>query len=89
MLIGADSARLALAMTIGRRMPDAMWSSSHMSARPCDEVAVITRAPAADAPMQALIAECSLSTVTYSQSVLPLATKPANSSTMVVCGVIG
>ena len=89
MLIGADSARFALAMTIGSRMPAAMWSSSHMSARPCDEVAVMTRAPAAEAPTHALIAECSDSTVTYSVWTRPCATNFANSSTMVVCGVIG
>ena len=35
-----------------------MWSSSHMYARPWLEVAVMTRAPAAEAPTQALIAEC-------------------------------
>ncbi len=70
-------------------MPEAMCSSSHMSARPCDEVAVMTRAPAAEAPMHALIAECSDSTVTYSVWTRPLATNFANSSTMVVCGVIG
>ena len=89
MLIGADSARLALAMTIGRRMPAAMCSSSHMYARPWLDVAVMTRAPAAEAPTHALIAECSDSTVTYSVWTRPLATNFANSSTMVVWGVIG
>ena len=72
MLIGAESARFAFAMTIGSRMPAAMWSSSHMSARPWLDVAVMTRAPAAEAPTQALIAECSDSTVTYSVCTSPL-----------------
>ena len=49
----------------------------------------MTRAPAAEAPMHALIAECSDSTVTYSVCTRPFATYFANSSTMVVCGVIG
>jgi hypothetical protein len=55
-----------------------------MSARPWLEVAVMTRAPAAAAPMQALIAECSDSTVTYSVCTRPSATNFAYSSTMVV-----
>ena len=42
-----------------------------------------------DAPMHALIAECSDSTVTYSVCTRPCATNLANSWTMVVCGVIG
>ncbi len=37
-----------------------------MRARPWEAVAVATRAPAAEAPMQAERAECSLSTVTNS-----------------------
>ena len=49
----------------------------------------MTRAPAAEAPMHALIAECSDSTVTYSVWTRPCATNFANSSTIVVCGVIG
>src|SRR5512133_1676201 len=60
-----------------------------MSARPWLDVAVMTRAPAADAPTQALIAECSDSTVTYSVWTRPSATNLANSSTIVVCGVMG
>ena len=49
----------------------------------------MTRAPAAEAPTHALIAECSDSTVTYSVCTRPWATNLANSSTMVVCGVMG
>ena len=39
-----------------------------MSASPQDDVAVIARAPAADAPIVALIALCSLSTGTNTES---------------------
>ena len=84
MLMGAESARFALAMTMGSRMPDAIPSISHMYARPWLLVAVMTRAPAAEAPMHALSAECSDSTVTYSVCTSPLATYLANSSTIVV-----
>src|SRR5450759_2954605 len=49
----------------------------------------MTRSPAAEAPTQALIAECSDSTVTYSVCTRPFATNLANSSTIVVCGVMG
>ena len=45
-----------------------------MSAKPCELVAVMVRAPAAAEPMTALMAECSLSTVTNSVSTLPSAT---------------
>ncbi len=57
------SARLTSAMTIGSRPPAAQCSISCISARPCAEVAVNARAPAAEAPMQAAIAECSDSTL--------------------------
>ena len=89
MLMGAEMVRLTLAMTMGRRMPAAMGSSSYMSARPCEEVAVTAREPAADAPMVALMAECSLSTLTYSVCTRPSATNLSNSSTMMVWGVMG
>jgi len=45
-----------------------------MRAKPCEEVAVIVRAPPAAEPITALIAECSDSTVTNSLSTLPSAT---------------
>src|SRR5574344_901065 len=60
-----------------------------MYAMPAELVAVITRPPAALAPMQALIAECSDSTVTNSVSTWPLATKVEKSSTTCVDGVMG
>ena len=47
-------------------------------------VAVITRAPAADAPTQALIALCSLSTQTNSVSTNPSETKSANFCTVAI-----
>ena len=60
-----------------------------MRAKPCEEVAVIVRAPPAAAPIAALIAECSLSTVRNSVSTLPSATNWAKICTISVCGVIG
>ena len=54
-----------------------------------DEVAVITRPPAAAAPMQALIAECSLSTAMKFVGTLPSATNCEKFSTTWVEGVIG
>ena len=45
-----------------------------MRAKPWEEVAVMVRAPPAAEPMTALIAECSLSTVTNSLLDLPSAT---------------
>ena len=66
-----------------------MCSSSHMSARPWELVAVIVRAPLAEAPIAALIAECSLSTVMYSVSTLPSATYWAKICAISVAGVIG
>ena len=61
-------------MTIGKRLEAAMYRISHINARPLEEVAVMTRAPADDAPTQALMALCSLSTVTNSVSTSPSAT---------------
>src|SRR5579859_7126919 len=60
-----------------------------MSARPCDDVAVIVRAPASAAPIAALIAECSDSTSTSSPCARPCATNVANPWMIGVCGVIG
>ena len=47
------------------------------------------RAPARDALIQAVIAECSLSTVSSSAFSSPLATASAKYSTALVIGVIG
>ncbi len=74
MLIGAESDRLANAITIGSRIPAAMYRTSTINASPWDEVAVITRAPAAAAPTHADNAECSLSTGTSSEWTIPSCT---------------
>src|SRR5512145_1030969 len=66
-----------------------MWSISHMRARPCALVAVATRPPAAEAPMQALMALCSLSTRIVSVSTLPSDTNLVKDSMMPVDGVMG
>ena len=50
MLSGADKARLATAMTMGSRMPEATNSTSFISARPWLDVAVNVRAPEAAEP---------------------------------------
>jgi len=60
-----------------------------MSARPCELVAVIVRAPARAEPIAALIAECSDSTLTTSVRASPSATCFAKCWMMGVCGVIG
>ena len=60
-----------------------------MRARPWALVAVATRPPAADAPMQALMALCSLSTRMVSVSTLPFETNEVNDSMMPVEGVMG
>jgi len=74
---------------MGRRMPAAMYSVSHIRARPLAAVAVMTRPPAAEAPMQALIAACSDSTGTNSVCTIPSATYCEKFCTTAVCGVIG
>src|ERR1700675_1838703 len=89
MLIGPDSARLPTAITTGARIEAAMYTTSAMSASPCDDVAVIVRAPASAAPIAALIAECSDSTSTSSPCASPCATNVANPWMIGVCGVIG
>jgi len=63
---GPETARLAIAITIGRRIAEAIGSNSCISIKPWELVAVKERAPVPDAPMTALIAECSDSTVTNS-----------------------
>ena len=89
MFRGAESALFTNAITIGSLEPEAMKRISHISASPCDDVAVITLPPAADAPMQALIALCSLSTSIISVFTSPFDTKLVNLCIMSVAGVIG
>ena len=72
MLIGPERARLPSATTIGARIDAAMYTTSAIRASPCDDVAVIVRAPARAAPIAALIAECSDSTLTISVCALPV-----------------
>ena len=52
-------------------------------------MAVIVRAPARAAPIAALIAECSDSTLTISDPAFPSATNFAKVWMIGVCGVIG
>ncbi len=87
--MGADSARLATTMTMGRRMPDAANRTSFMRARPCEAVAVKTRDPAALPPTHADNAENSESTSMCFDFSLPCAISFPRFSTMWVCGVIG
>ena len=63
---GAPTPRLTQHMTMGSRDPAAQWSCSCMYSRPFALVAVKTRAPTVEAEMQTVMAECSLSTRTYS-----------------------
>src|SRR4030042_1771956 len=86
---GADSALLATTITTGSLMADATYNTSCISSSPCPAVAVKVLAPTADAPRQALMAECSDSTGTYSAFSSPLATSSASDSTICVWGVIG
>jgi len=89
MFIGALSALLATAITIGILMDAAMYNISHIRASPAEAVAVAVLAPAAAAPMHSVMAECSLSEQTNSVSTSPFATYSEKSSTMIVCGVMG
>ena len=73
MLMGPVSARQTQARVMGRREEAATCSSSHIKARPAEEVAVTARAPAASAPMQVDRALCSDSTATNSVSTFPSA----------------
>src|SRR4030042_1604775 len=86
---GADSALLATTITTGSLMADATYNTSCISSSPCPAVAVKVLAPTADAPRQALMAECSDSTGTYSASSSPSATSSASPSTISLCGVMG
>ena len=73
MLIGPDKVLFTNANANGIRLDAANNNSSHISARPADEVAVKVLAPAASAPIAALMEECSLSTGMNSVSTSPLA----------------
>ena len=66
-----------------------MYNSSHIYASPQDDVAVRLRAPAADAPIAALMELCSLSTGINSVSTCPFATKDAKYCGISVDGVMG
>jgi hypothetical protein len=76
MLIG-PSARFPIATAIGARIKR-RCRRPPPSCEPCDEVAVIVRAPASAAPIAADIAECSDSTLMISVSALPSATNDAS-----------
>src|SRR4030042_6964257 len=89
MFMGPDSALFTTGITMGRRVDAAIYKISHISARPCEDVAVIVLAPAAAAPTHALIALCSDSTGIISVFTLPSATYWQNPITISVCGVIG
>ncbi len=86
---GADRERLTFTMTKGRRMPEATKRISDMSIRPWEEVAVKVLTPEAAAPMQALRALCSDSTLIISASSSPLAMYSESFSTTAVWGVMG
>ena len=73
-LIGPESALQQTANVIGSLSEAATYIISVMSASPQDEVALIALAPAACAPMQVDMAECSLSTGMNSVSTSPLST---------------
>ncbi|CCY71980.1 unknown [Clostridium sp. CAG:921] len=75
MFNGADNARLAQINVSGNLIPDAIYNISNIYASPCDEVALITLLPAADAPIHADIALCSLSTAINSELTEPFETK--------------
>ena len=88
-LIGPDRVLLTSVRTMGRRLDAARSSSSHMSASPAEEVAVIVLAPAASAPIAADMAECSLSTGINSVSISPFAINVDTICGISVDGVIG
>ena len=71
--MGDDKALFTTCNTIGNLKPAATPKISHINAKPADEVAVNTLAPAAAAPTQADIALCSDSTLINSESTRPSA----------------
>ena len=73
MLSGPVSPLLTNASAIGSLLDAATYNTSHIYASPHDEVAVRALAPAADAPIAALIELCSLSTGINSVSIFPFA----------------
>ena len=89
MFRGADSARLATAITTGALEPDVTKSISCIRAKPADALAVNVRAPVADAARHAVMALCSDSVQTNSVWTSPFATYSLNFSTIIVWGVIG
>ena len=89
MLSGEVISRVAMAMTMGRRRVDILKYGSYISASPWALVAVKTRPPPAAAPCTTLIAECSDSTCTRSESSRPPCTISARCSTTELCGVMG
>ncbi len=88
-LIGPDNVRFTRASTSGSLLDAASSSSSHISARPAEDVAVRLLAPAASAPIAALIEECSLSTGINSVSISPFAIYVETICGISVEGVIG
>jgi len=60
---GADNARFTATITIGKRIDEAIKRISCISSMPCALVDVNVRAPAAEEPQHADIAECSDSTL--------------------------
>src|SRR5699024_10585228 len=76
-------------ITIGSLIPEAIYTISHINDNPFADVAVMALAPAASAPMHALIALCSLSTATNSVSTSPLSTYVEKYCGISVDGVIG
>ena len=86
---GAPTPRLTQHMTMGSLEPAAQCSCSCMYSRPFALVAVKTRAPTVEAEMQTVMAECSLSTRTYSARSWPLSTYRESISASCDWGVIG
>ena len=88
-LIGPETARFPITMITGSLIEGTMGRTSCMNSRPWELVAVNVRAPAPEAPQQALMAECSDSTQIYSASSLPSATMSDRCSGTCVLGVMG
>ena len=86
---GPETALFTNAITIGNLKLDAIYIISHINDNPFADVAVIALAPAADAPIVADIALCSLSTATNSVSTSPFATNVEKYCGISVDGVIG
>ena len=89
MFKGPVSPLFTTAITIGRRLEAATYTTSHIRASPADDVAVRVLAPAALAPMAALIELCSLSTGINSVSISPFAIILDTNWGISVEGVIG